>query len=158
MNLFKRLFNGKGNREPSEPIKPGESFAISKLTLKDGWALATINTKYGYYPNKRFFPWLVLIEVEIIDQNENGHPTGQDAEKLMKVETEVIEFLERQNTVHFIGRVTRNGFRDLIYYIDDPKFNQAAIDSICNKIRSERSINFSIDRDPAWTGASAFLK
>jgi hypothetical protein len=159
MNFLKKLFGQTDkNNQPCEPIFPGESFSISKLTFTEGWGLATINNKYNSYPHKSFFPWHVSIELEIIDKNDNGHPAGSDAEKLVKLEDEILNFLKEKHTVHFLGRVTRNGFRDLFYYIDIPKFEQTEVNSFCDNVMKERAINFGMEKDPKWTAVSGFIK
>ncbi len=143
---------------PAEPVFPGESFCIYKMDFPDGWGLATINSKYDQYPNKAFFPWHVLVELEIIDKNDNGHPVDTDAEKLAKLEEDILKFLQQKHTVHFLGRVTRNGFRDLLYYVDQPKFEQAEVNAFCDNIMKERAINFGMEKDRDWTAVSAFIK
>lgn len=159
MNFLKKLFRQSNtNDRPTEPIFPGESYSISKLTFEDGWGLATFNNKYNNYPNKSFFPWHVLVELEIIDKNDNGHPMDTEAEKLIKLEEEVLEFIKQKHTVHFLGRVTRNGFRDLLYYIDTPKLEQTEVNVFCDKVMKERGINFGMEKDPKWTAVSAFIK
>ncbi len=159
MNFLKKLFGQSDkNDHPTEPIFPGESFSISKLTFQDGWGLATFNNKYNDYPNKSFFPRHVLVELEIMDKNENGHPIDTDAEKLVKLEDEILEFLKLKHIVHFLGRVTRNGFRDLLYYIDTPKFEQAEVNTFCDNIMKERGINFGMEKDLKWTAVSGFIK
>jgi hypothetical protein len=159
MKFLKRLF-GQSDKNVgiSEPIFPGENFSISKLTLPDGWGLATFNTKYNNYPNKSFYPWHVLIELEIIDKNENGHPINTEAEKLVKLEDDILNFLKQKHTVHFIGRVTRNGFRDLLYFIDIPKFEEKEVNIFCDDIMKDRAINFGIEKDPKWTSVSGFIE
>ena len=159
MNFLKKIFGQSDkNKQPSEPVFPGESFSISKLTLPDGWGLATFNNKYNDYPNKSFFPWHVLVELEIVDKNDNGHPIDTDAEKLVKLEDEILGFLKLKHTVHFLGRVTRNGFRDLLYFIDTPNFEQTEVNTFCDNIMKERAINFGIEKDPKWTAVSGFIK
>ena len=158
MNFFKKLFGQCKNDQPTEPIFPGESFSISKLTLQDGWGLATFNNKYNDYPNKFFFPWHVLVELEIVNKNDNGHPINTDAEKLVTLEDEILQFLQKKHTVHFLGRVTRNSFRDLLYYIDIPKFEQIEVTAFCENIMKERGINFVMKKDPKWTAVSGFIK
>lgn len=159
MKSLKKIFgqSDKGD-QPTEPIFPGESFGISKLTLQDGWGLATFNNKYNDYPNKAFFPWHVLVELEIIDKNNNGHPIDTDADKLVRLEDQILKFLQEKQTVHFLGRVTRNGFRDLLYYIDTPKLEQAEVNAFCDNIMKERGIYFGMEKDPKWTAVSGFLK
>jgi hypothetical protein len=159
MNLLKKLFRQSDKNDlPSEPIFPGESFSISKVTFPEGWGLATFNNKYNDYPNKAFFPWHVLIELVIVDKNDNGHPINSDAEKLVKLEAEILNFLKLKHTVHFLGRVTRNGFRDLLYYMDTPKFEQTEVNAFCDNIMKERAINFGMEKDPKWKAVSGFIK
>ncbi len=159
MNIFRKFFGQKNkSNEPTEPIYPGESFSISKITLEDGWGLATFNSKYNDYQNKLFFPWHVLVELEIIEKNTNGHPIDTDAEKLAMMENEIMAFLKSKQTVHFLGRVTRNGYRDLLYYIDTPKFSQEEVNKFCDTVMNERAINFGMESDPKWHAVSGFIK
>ena len=157
MGIFKKLFGNKEISQPSEPIFPGESFSILKLTFPDGWGLATVNKAYDNYPNKSFYPWHVLIEIEVTDKNENGHPTGTEAEKLNKIEQDIEKILKQRQTVHFVARIIRNGFRDLIYYIDQPNLKQNDVNVFCDNIMKERGINFTMQEDPTWK-AVGFIK
>jgi hypothetical protein len=97
------------------------------------------------------------VELEIIDKNENGHPTNEDAAKLNGIEEEVNKFLKQSQIVHFVTRVTRNGFRDLLYYIDESNLKQEMVNTFCDNIMKERGINFSIQKDPTWK-AVGFIK
>jgi len=158
MSFIKKLFGQNQAIQPIEPIFPGESFSILKLTMKEGLAFATINKAYDNYQNKSLFPCHVLVELELIDKNNNGHPVDTEAIKLNKVEDEITEFLKKEHTVHLIGRVTRNGFRDTIYYIDKPKLKQEEVKEFCDSIMKERGINLSIQNDPTWNYVSGFIK
>ena len=157
MGIFKRLFESKSGSQPMEPIFPGENFSILKLNFTDGWGLATVNKAYDNYPNKALYPWHVLIEVEVIDKNENGHPTSSEAEKLNKIEEDIEKLLKQSQTVHFVGRVIRNGFRDLLYYIDQPRLSQHEVSAFCDNIMKERGINLTMQEDPAWKSVG-FIK
>jgi hypothetical protein len=157
MGIFNKLFGGKSVSQPSDPIFPGESFSILKLNFPDGWGLATVNKAYDNYPNKSLYPWHVLIELEVVDKNENGHPTGSEAEKLNKIEEDIGKVLKQSQTVHFVARIIRNGFRDLLYYIDQPRLKQSDVDAFCDNIMKERGINFTMHEDPTWK-AVGFIK
>jgi hypothetical protein len=157
MSFLKNLFGQKGEPMPSEPIFPGESFTIFKLDFPDGWGLASANKADDNYPNKSFYGWHVLVELEVIDKNENGHPIDSEGAKLNAIEDKVDAFLKKNQTVHFVARVTRNGFRDLLYYIDKPAINQQQLAFFCDEIMKERGINFSIQKDPEWK-AVGFIK
>jgi Family of unknown function (DUF695) len=157
MSFLKNVFGRKGEPMPSEPIFPGESFTIFKLDFPDGWGLASANKAYDNYPNKSFYGWHVLIELEVIDKNENGHPIDSEAAKLNAIEDKVDAFLKKNQTAHFVARVTRNGFRDLLYYIDKPAINQQQLAFFCDEVMKERAINLTIQKDPEWK-AVGFIK
>lgn len=79
MSFFRKIFGQGQLSKPIEPIFPGESFSIVKLDMKDGLAFATVNKAYDNYVNKAFYPWFVGVELQIIDKNDNGHPTDEEA-------------------------------------------------------------------------------
>src|SRR5688572_10724443 len=121
MSFLRKIFGKAQSINPVEPIFPGESFAILKLDMKDGLAFATVNKAYDNYANKSFYPWFVGIELQIIEKNDNGHPTDEEAVRLNAIQDELQSLLKEQHTVHSVARVTRNGFRDIMIYIDKPK-------------------------------------
>jgi Family of unknown function (DUF695) len=157
MGIFKKLFGIKHILKPPTPIFPAQTFTIFKLTFPDGWGLATVNKAYDNYPNKHLYPWQILIEIEVIDQNVNGHPTDSEASKLNIIAEELENLLKQSQTVHLVARIMRRGFRDLIYYIDQPNFKQNDLNAFCIKIRKERQITFSVHEDPSWKSI-AFIK
>jgi hypothetical protein len=154
--MFKKLFGN--NSAPSEPIIPIEKFSIFKLTIDGSFALATINTGYDNYQNKKFYPWYTAVLMEIGGKNENGHPTNEEAELLNSLEDKITEFLGRTQIVHRIGRVTRNGERDIIYYIDKPNLDQNKVKEFFDSINSIRPMNLTIEKDEKWANVAAFLK
>ncbi|MBN9382817.1 MAG: DUF695 domain-containing protein [Chitinophagaceae bacterium] len=155
MNFFKKLF---GPAQPQEPIFPGESYTLLKVNMPEGLALATVNKAYDNYPNKAFYPFFVGIELEVIEKNDNGHPLDDEAERLNQIQEDIEAFLKQKHTVHFVARVTRNGARDIMIYIDNPKLTQEEVANFCGKIQKERQIIFGIQMDSAWTAVSGFVK
>src|SRR5262245_47032555 len=129
--MLRKIFS-KEPSQATEPIFPGESFSIFKLNLSDGWGLATINKAYDNYPNKRFFPCHVLVELQIINSNENGHLTDAEAARLYEIEEEIIQLLKKHQLVHLIGRITRNGSRDILLYTDLPKTPEKEVFEYCD--------------------------
>lgn len=85
--MFKKIFGNSSS--PSEPIIPAENFSVLKLTIDDSLVLATINTGYDNYPNKKFYPWYTAVLMEVGDKNENGHPTNEEAELLNSLEDKI---------------------------------------------------------------------
>jgi hypothetical protein len=153
--MFKNLF---AKTPPAkEPIFPGEKLSMFKLNLEDGWGLATINKAYDNYQNKALFPWYAIINIHLQDQNENGHPTAQEAEVLNRIEKRVTDFLKQEMIVHFIGRVIRPGERDLLYYLDDHKFQKEETKTFFDDLNAIRPINFELHKDPRWALVKTFL-
>ena len=161
--MFKNLFGGKKeepkNYGPKEPVFPGELFAITEITDEEGfYAIANINQSYENYPNKKYFPWCVLLTVEYEEKNDDGLPTDKEAEVLNNIEDKIESYVNQKHKVHFIGRVTRKDFRDVIFYIDFPSFNQQETNQFMDEINAIRRINFRLDKDPEWNFVSGLLK
>lgn len=158
MPLFRNPFGRKSAEKPAEPIFPGESFSIFKLNFSDGWGLACANKAYDNYANKSFYAWHVIVELEIIEKNVNGHPLDKEALELNQLEEKIETFLKQSQTVHFVARVTRNGFRDLLFYIDKPTITQGQLKVFCDMVMKERGINFAIQKDPEWKAVGLLNK
>jgi hypothetical protein len=158
MNILKKIFERGQTGEPIEPIFPGEAFALIKLDMKDGLAFATVNKAYDNYPNKAFYPWFLGVELQIIDKNDNGHPTNEEAAYLNAIQERLEILLKEKHTIHSIARVTRNGFRDIMIYIDKPKLTQDQINNFFKDIQKDREVNFGIHQDSSWNAVSGFIQ
>ena len=161
--MFKNLFgrnkiNRKNTYGPTEPIYPEEDFVVGQIETEEGVEFVLINQAYDNYPNKKYFPWCAHILLEFKFMNENRHPTDQESEVLNKIEDKIENFLKKKHKVHFIGRVTRKNYRDLIYYIDSPKLGQDETNKFFDEINLIRRVNFDIDRDPEWKFVSGLIK
>ena len=157
--MFKKFFRiGSTLKSPIEPIFPKEKYSIFKLTINNSLALATINTGYNNYLNKIFYPWYVEIIIDINDKNENGHPTNEESEILNRLEEKITDFLKQTQTIHPIGRFTRNGERDIFYYIDKPKLDKKKTKEFFDSINAIRPMNFTLKEDKKWSHVGAFIK
>ena len=160
--MFKSLFGRKDKEENNyglqEPIFPEESFTVGQIETDEGIGFVNVNQAYDNYVNKKLFPWCASLLIEFKDKNESGHPTDQEAEILNELEDKIEKFLKRQHKVHFIGRVTRKDFRNLFYYIDQPRLIQEETNKFFDEISSVRAINFNLDNDPEWEFVSGLIK
>ena len=98
------------------------------------------------------------VKLQIVEKNDNGHPTDEEALRLNAIQDEIEMFLNSQQTVHSVARVTRNGFRDIMIYIDKPHLTQEDISDFFRDIQKDREVNFGIHRDPSWNAVSGFIK
>ena len=153
--MFKNFFQKKS---PQEPIFPQESYSILKLNIQGSLAFATINKGYSNYQNKKFYPWYATILIDVLEQNENGHPTDEEAALLNSIEERITEFLKKTQVVHYIGRITRKSERDIIYYIDKPNFNNEELKIFFDSINAIRPLNLNIEKDESWNNISGFMK
>ncbi|RFM28090.1 DUF695 domain-containing protein [Deminuibacter soli] len=150
MDFIKQVFGLKKPQPAVEPIFPGEHFTSYELQLPQGLSLATVNHAYDHYANKAVYSWHVLVELEILDRQEGHVLTETEQLQLNDLRTAAATFLGETQTVHYVGNVLREGFMDLLYYIDTPLMSQPAVDAFCNGVMKERGINFTIENDPEW--------
>ncbi len=161
--MFKNLFKRNKDQQkktsgPTEPIYPGENFTVGQIETEEGIGFANVNQAYNNYSNKKYFLWCAQLLLEFKDKNENGHPTDQESEVLNELEDKIENFLKDKRKVHFIGRVTRKDFRDLIYYMDQPRLDQDETARFFDKINSIRRVNFNLDKDPEWKFVSGLIR
>ena len=158
MGFLDKIFRPSRPTEPTTPVFPGECFSVIEFTREDVSGFATFNRAYDKYPNKPFFPWHISVVLEIVDKNDNEHPTNKEAMRLNELEDEITDFLKQTHVVHPVGRTTWKGMRYLFYYVDKPAFQQEKITVFCDSIMQERGIDISVQQDPKWQSVSLFLK
>ena len=91
------------------------------------------------------------VVMEILDKNDNGHPTNEEAKILNDLEDQITSYLKQTQTLHSIGRVTRNGERDIIFYMDKPKLDGNTAKEFFDSINAIRPINMKLKKDKKFT-------
>ena len=159
--MFKKLFSKKEPKTygPTEPIYPAELFGVSEITDANGFfGIANINKSYDNYPNKKYFPWWIQVTLELEDVDDRKMPTASESQILNDLEDKIEAFISDKHKTHLIGRVTQNGFRDLIFYIDLPRFNQEKTNIFFDQIQEIRRVNFAMEKDINWNNVSGLIK
>lgn len=92
----------------------------------------------------------------LLSPTADGLPTGPDLNDLNAWEDVVEERLGQRGKQVFVGRVTGNGSRELLYYVDN---QQPAIDALksLSEAHSTRPFVFACERDAAWQHARLWL-
>jgi hypothetical protein len=136
---------------------PEENWCIEKGVDQNGDVVfITINLGYQGYLLKEQFPWLLWVNITTEHQNESGHPTEDEATILNNVEDVITSHLADHCKVQYIGRVTKNGFRELIYFVDDPeKANQTL--TLLTEQQNLREWEYEMKRDAEWSYAEQYL-
>jgi hypothetical protein len=141
-----------------KPIFPKESFGVWETEMDGAFALAVINAGYNRYPNKKFFLWSAQILIETGENDENGYPSANEAELLNMLEDWIEAFFKENHVTHFIGRLTRKGYRDIFYYLDRPNFDQYKTKKFFDEISAIRGINFYLKEDEKWDNVAQFIE
>jgi hypothetical protein len=158
MNFLRNIFCKPASPVYSGNLFPGEQYTNLQVFLPDGLALARVNKAYDNYPNKHLFPWVALVEIQILTTNKTGQPTESESAKLLHFEWKIESMLREQHIVHNVLRVNRTGFRDVVMYIDSPKIKQAGVDEFFRHLSREREINFDLKKDPDWLSVRSFIE
>ena len=159
--MFKKLFSKKEPKSygPTEPIYPGELFEVGEITDDKGFfGVSNINKSYDNYANKKYFPWWIQVTLELVDTDDRKMPTDNEAQVLNELEDKIEKFIKEKHKTHFIGRVTQNGFRDIIFYVDQPRFDQENTNLFFDKVQEQRRVNFNMEKDINWNNISGLIK
>lgn len=132
-----------------------EQFALIETDF-DGYPLiANINRALRGYDQKKATPWFLSISIPLSSATEAGLPTKKEADDLNAWETKV----EGKITVGpfvFVGRVTWNGNRELLYYVQEPESVARNLQILIDS-RSTRPFAFRCERDQDWLKVSVYL-
>lgn len=121
-----------------------------------GMVTLVMNHGFEGFAGQRDYPWLVQVHVEIVDRNPQGLPTPEEADVLNALEERLTPALSAAADLHYVGRATMPGFRDLLYYAADGP--QA--DAILRKqaaLRQARSFEYTVAEDPTWSHVAPVL-
>jgi len=159
--MFKNLFKKNEPKKygPIEPIYPGESFEVAEISDDNGFfGFSSVNKAYDNYPNKKYFPWWIQVTLELKDVNEKQMPSESESKLLEELENKIEAFISEKHKTHFIGRVTHGGLRDLIFFVNEPRFDQEETSKFFDHIQTIRSVNFEMDKDLEWNNIGGLIK
>jgi hypothetical protein len=129
---------------------------LVEFEVENKACFALINQNFRGYKNKKDFPFSLWITVETKNKNPNGHPIESEALLFNKIEDSLIGMLAGSTPFCFIGRTTRDGYREIMIYGSD----RGKLSEIMNRFVREntfrRNITFQIDDDDSWESVSGF--
>ena len=133
------------------------NFSIDFLDTEDGLAKVEIDKTLSNYSEKGKVPFLLMLQLEIVEPNEVEHAEDNETEELNETEESILEFFEESQQIMLVGRVSIGGWRDSLFYMDAPNFSKRSLTKILDDINEDRGVNFSIEEDPNWDVISEFL-
>lgn len=105
---------------------------------------------------KTRFPWFLSISIPLTNPTKDGLTTDSEASALNDWEDSLEKEFAGACRFAYVGRVTWNGTRELLYYVDTP-------DCVVSKLRKfandhpARDFNTRCERDERWGKVSVYL-
>jgi hypothetical protein len=132
------------------------TFSILQGIIDGHPLFATIDMGLRNSPDRQDLPFFLSLSTPLTNPTSDGLPTRSDAENLNRWEDAVEASLRSAGKFAFVGRVTWNGHRELLYYL---KSEHPAIESLRTLLdsHSTRPFAFSCEPDEKWTKADLYL-
>jgi len=132
------------------------TFSVLQGNLDGHPMFAMIDMGLRDSPERESLPFFLSISTPLIDPTSDGLPTKNDEDSLNSWEDAVEARLQSAGRFVFVGRVTWNGHRELLYYLAT---QQPASDNLKTLAegRSTRPFAFASERDEKWTKAGFWL-
>lgn len=143
------------SRKPADAKK--SKFSIFEGKLDGHRLVATIDTSLREYKRKADLPWALSVSVPLIKPNDEGLTTRQDANALNKWEGILEKQISEGSNFVYVGRVTWNGYREILYYIANPDPVKRKLQSLLDD-HAARPFSFRCEKDETWSKASVYLE
>ncbi len=121
-----------------------------------GMVTLVMNHGFEGFSGQRDYPWLVQVHVEIVDRNPQGLPTPEEADVLNALEERLTPALSAAADLHYVGRATMPGYRDLLYYAADGPQADAVLKKQA-ALRQARAFEYTVAEDPTWSHVAPVL-
>ena len=125
--------------------------------------IAVINIKLRDFQPKEVFIWHCSIMVELNEVNEEGLPSAKELaiidgfEDRLDSKIKEGEEEEKPNAL-FLGRITWNGTRELIWRVYNPERTNNYLQKLINNNDHVRPFEYRIDKDDEWELTKWHLK
>ena len=130
-------------------VSQNGSFSIMQGEV-DGHALfASIDMRLRDLADKQRLPFFLSLSTTLTNPTSEGLPTQSDADNLNAWEEAVEARVKSASIFVFVGRVTWNGHRELLYYVGD---QQSTIETL-KTLPGTRPFAFTCERDEKWKKA-----
>jgi hypothetical protein len=103
--------------------------------------VAMIDMGLRNYPDKQALPFFLSLSTLLINPTSEGLPTRSDSDSLNALEDAVEAQLRSGGRFVYVGRVTWNGHRELLYYLDN---QQPCVDALRNHYLGARRVTYQV--------------
>jgi len=131
-------------------------FSMMQFEIETKLCFATINQNFKDYKHKNTFPYSIWVTVQTSNKNENGHPTDDEALIFNDLEDSLIATLAEKIPFCYVGRTTRDEYREIMFYVSDKQKAAGIMDGFIKADQSKRKIRYEIDLDKEWKSVEGF--
>jgi len=136
---------------------PEEVYIVVEFHQRDLRGIACINTALRAFEPKLAFPWHLSLLLQCVDMSEDRLPSASEQKILYVFEDTLQPLIKANGNALFLGRITHNGTRELIWRVSDPEMANSVMQNVLGTRNHPRPINYRIDEDRAWQKVSWHL-
>ena len=143
-------------------IPEEEEYQIIEFKQESLPGIGVINLSLVEFEPKEVFSWHCSIIIDFENLIENGMPKNEDVLKAEKFEDYLDKNIKGENkekpNALFLGRITWNKTRELIWRVFDPEITNNLLDKIIKEENYPFQFDYRIDNDTEWKLAEWHLK
>jgi hypothetical protein len=125
-------------------------FSLVEFEIESKLCFATINQYFKNYDHKSAFPYSLWVTVETVRKNDNGHPTDDEAQIFNDLEDKLIATFASGARFCYIGRTTRDGYREIMFYVSDKELAANIMNDFIKADQVRRKVTYEIELDKEW--------
>ena len=140
-------------KERTNTVSQDGTFSVIQGEVDGRPLVAMIDVGLRELPDKQGLSFFLSLSTSLINPTSDGLPTRSDTDSLNTWEQAVEERLRSAGKFVFVGRVTWNGHRELLYYVGN---QQPTIEAL-NALSGTRPFAFTCEHDEKWAKADYWL-
>jgi hypothetical protein len=140
-----------------ERSRPEDAYQVMEATDKEGNPIiATINTGYKGWEYMSAYPWRLQIDIHF-KGDSRGLPDRRQMKELDTIENEIIEKLDEDDLVLYVGHDTHNGLRSIYMYTDNYNKVSKLLHDYFDSVNWGYEMTFFIKKDKYWKEMDFFF-
>jgi hypothetical protein len=137
---------------------PNERCVALQLESDGKPAVWLINVALDGCAEHETFAWHLRIDVEMLAVVEPiRFPTKEEQVALTALRAELEATLKSNDNARFLGSITEEGIRTLLYRVRDPELANSFLSEFVAKPTVERAMQFAMHPDGEWAMAHTYL-
>lgn len=133
-------------------------FMLLQFEIDKKPCVALISEQFRNFKHKNDFPYAFWITVETKLKNKNGHPVDEEADVFNKLEESLVKQFISSTPFCYIGRTTRDGYRELMMYSADKQKSIEVLENFISQNKFDRKITYEVQEDQTWEGVGGFYQ